>query len=231
MRNILLGNKINKTKLISNVDLHWNTRPNWIKTMWLYDWRRPRARDHEMISLKHRPRYITDLIPNAIANYLCWAKFSLQFWHFWWVSSLFQWLPAISKPVLSILLLVRRLYIRISLTTRENALVARASWGSPCCCTCWCFGDYLRSQRAARIGQRKITQCAHRELWERPVLPGVALRRNCYAAAQYARNRYDSPGWKRCPIVFSCDQAAFLDCNSSLNPPMAMKCCTKLEVP
>ena len=35
MRNILLGNKINKTKLISHVDLHWNVRPNWIKTMWL----------------------------------------------------------------------------------------------------------------------------------------------------------------------------------------------------
>ena len=67
--------------------------------------------------------------PNAIANYLCWAQFSLRFWHFWWVSSLFQWLPTISKPVLSISLIVGRLYIRISLTTRENALVARDGEG------------------------------------------------------------------------------------------------------
>ena len=55
---------------------------------------------------------------------------------------------------------------------------ARASWRSPCCCTCWCFGDYLRGRQAARIGQWKITQYAHRGLWERPVLPGAALRRS-----------------------------------------------------
>ena len=42
------------------------------------------------------------------------------------------------------------------------------------------FGDYLRGQRAAWIGQRKITQCAHSELWERPVLPGAAWRRNWF---------------------------------------------------
>ena len=58
-----------------------------------------------------------------------WAQFSLRFWHFWWVSSLFQWLPTISKPVLSISLIVGRLYIRISLTTRENTLVARDGEG------------------------------------------------------------------------------------------------------
>ena len=34
-----------------------------------------------------------------------------------------------------------------------------AGWYT-CWAPCWCFGDYLRSQRAARIGQRKITQCA-----------------------------------------------------------------------
>ena len=66
---------------------------------------------------------------------------------------------------------------------------ARASWRSPCCCTCWCFGDYLRGRRAAPIGQRKITQCAHRELWERPVLPGAALRRNWPSCGQ----SYDCP--------------------------------------
>ena len=81
--------------------------------------------DHEAVYLKHRPWNITASMPNAIANYLCWAQFSLRFWHFWWVSSLFQWLPTISKPVLSISLIVGRLYIRISLTTRENTLVAR----------------------------------------------------------------------------------------------------------
>ena len=64
-----------------------------------------------------------------LANYLCWAQFSLRFWHFWWVSSLFQWLPTTSKPVLSILLIVGRLYIRISLTTHENTLVARDGEG------------------------------------------------------------------------------------------------------
>ena len=85
--------------------------------------------DHEAVSLKHRPWNITASTPNAIANYLCWAQFSLRFWHIWWVSSLFQWLPTISKPVLSISLIVGRLYIRISLTTRENALVARDGEG------------------------------------------------------------------------------------------------------
>ena len=85
--------------------------------------------DHEAVSLKHRPRNITASTPNAAANYLCWAQFSLRFWHFWWVSSLFQWLPTISKPVLSISLIVGRLYIRISLTTRENTLVARGGEG------------------------------------------------------------------------------------------------------
>ena len=85
--------------------------------------------DHEAVSLKHRPWNITASTPNAIANYLCWAQFSLPFWHFWWVSSLFQWLPTISKPVLSISLIVGRLYIRISLTTRENTLVARDGEG------------------------------------------------------------------------------------------------------
>ena len=83
--------------------------------------------DHEAVSLKHRPWNITASTPNAIANYLCWAQLSLRFWHFWWVSSLFQWLPTISKSVLS--LIVGRLYIRISLTTRENALVARDGEG------------------------------------------------------------------------------------------------------
>ena len=85
--------------------------------------------DHEAIYLKHRPWNITASTPNAIVNYLCWAQFSLRFWHFWWVSSLFQWLPTISKPVLSISLIVGRLYIRISLTTRENTLVARDGEG------------------------------------------------------------------------------------------------------
>ena len=85
--------------------------------------------DHEAVSLKQRPWNITASTPNAIANYLCWDQFSLRFWHFWWVSSLFQWLPTISKPVLSISLIVGRLYIRISLTTRENTLVARDGEG------------------------------------------------------------------------------------------------------
>ena len=137
--------------------------------------------DHEAVSLKHRPWNITASTPNAIANYLCWALFSLRFWHFWWVSSLFQWLPTISKPVLSISLIVGRLYIRISLTTRENTLVARDGEGfmeGAMLLHVLMFWDYLRGRRVARIGQRKITQCAHRELWERPVLPGAALRRN-----------------------------------------------------
>ena len=82
-------------------------------------------RDYEAVYLKHRHWNITASTPNAVANYLCWAQFSLRFWHFWWVSSLFQWLPTTSKPVLSISLIVERLYIRISLTTRENTLVAR----------------------------------------------------------------------------------------------------------
>ena len=85
--------------------------------------------DHEAVPLTHRPWNITASTPNAIVNYLCWAQFSLRFWHFWWVSSLFQWLPTIRKPVLSISLIVRRLYIRISLTTRENTLVARDGEG------------------------------------------------------------------------------------------------------
>ena len=141
--------------------------------------------DHGVVSLKHRPWNITAPTPNAIATYLCWAQFSLRFWHFWWVSSLFQWLPTISKPVLSISLIVGRLYIRISLTTRENTLVARDGEGFMEVAMLlhvlmfW-PGDYLRGRRVAGIGQRKITQCAHRELWERPVLPGAALRRNCW---------------------------------------------------
>ena len=45
------------------------------------------------------------------------------------MSSLFQWSPTLSKPVLSISLIVGRLYIRISLTTRENTLVARDGEG------------------------------------------------------------------------------------------------------
>ena len=85
--------------------------------------------DYEAVYLKHRPWNITASTPNAVANYLCWAQFSLRFWHFWWVSSLFQLLPTISKPVLSISLIVGRLYIRISLTTRENTLVARDDEG------------------------------------------------------------------------------------------------------
>ena len=85
--------------------------------------------DHEAVYLKHRPWNITASTPYAIANYLCSAQFSLQFWHFWWVSSLFEWLPTISKPVLSISLIVGRLNIRISLTTRENTLVARDGEG------------------------------------------------------------------------------------------------------
>ena len=43
---------------------------------------------------------ITASTPNAIVNYLRWAQFSLQSWHFWWVSFLFQWLPTMSKPAL-----------------------------------------------------------------------------------------------------------------------------------
>ena len=85
--------------------------------------------DNEAIFLKHRPWNITASTPNAIANYLYWAQFSLRFWHFWWVSSPFQWFPTISKPVLSISLIVGRLCIRISLTTRENALVTRDGEG------------------------------------------------------------------------------------------------------
>ena len=138
-------------------------------------------RDYEAVYLKHRPCNITASTPNAVANYLCWAQFSLRFWHFWCVSSLFRWLPTISKPVLSISLIVGRLYIRISLTTRENTLVARDGEGFmevAMLLHVLKFGDYLRGRRAAPIGQRKITQCAHRELWERPVLPGAALRRN-----------------------------------------------------
>ena len=86
-------------------------------------------RDYEAASLKHRPWNITASTPNAIANYLCWTQFSLRFWHFWSVSSLFQWLSTISKAVLFISLIVGRLYIRISLTTRENTLVARDGEG------------------------------------------------------------------------------------------------------
>ena len=85
--------------------------------------------DHEAVSLKHRPWNITASTPNAIANYLCWAQFSFRFWHFWWMSSVFQCLRTISKPVLSFSLIVGRLYIRISLTTRENTLVARDGKG------------------------------------------------------------------------------------------------------
>ena len=86
-------------------------------------------RDYKAVSLKHRPWNITASTPNAIADYLCWAQLSLQFWHFWWVSYLFQWLPTISKPVLSISLIVGRLYIHISLTTREKTSVARDDEG------------------------------------------------------------------------------------------------------
>ena len=85
--------------------------------------------DHGAVSLKHRPWNITASTPNAIANYLCWAQFSLRFWHFWWVSSLFRWSPTISKPVLSISLIVGRLYIRILLTTRGNTLAVRDGEG------------------------------------------------------------------------------------------------------
>ena len=85
--------------------------------------------DHEAVSTKHWPCNITTSIHNAIASYLCWAQFSLRFWHFWWVTFLFQWLPTISKPVLSISLIVGRFYIRVSLTTRENTLVVRDGEG------------------------------------------------------------------------------------------------------
>ena len=85
--------------------------------------------DHGAVTLKHRSWNITASTPNAIANYLCWAQFSLRFWHFEWVSFLFQWLLTMSKPVLSISLIVRRLYIRISLTTRENTLFVRDGEG------------------------------------------------------------------------------------------------------
>ena len=154
--------------------------------------------DHGAVSLKHRPWNITAPTPNAIATYLCWAQFSLRFWHFWWVSSLFQWLPTISKPVLSISLIVGRLYIRISLTTRENTLVARDGEGFMEVAMLlhvlmfW-PGDYLRGRRVAGIGQRKITQCAHRELWERPVLPGAAYRRNWCMSDMETRSRRITP--------------------------------------
>ena len=111
--------------------------------------------DHGAVSLKHRPWNITAPTPNAIATYLCWAQFSLRFWHFWWVSSPVQWLPTISKPVLSISLIVGRLYIRISLTTREILWLretARASWRSPCCCTCWCFGPGTTCAAGGSLG-------------------------------------------------------------------------------
>ena len=113
MRNILLGNKINKTY----IEMPGQTELKQCDYMI--------QGDHEA----HRPWNITASTPNAIVNYLCWAQFSLRFWHFWWVSSLFQWLSTIRKPVLSISLIVRRLYIRISLTTRENTLVARDGEG------------------------------------------------------------------------------------------------------
>ena len=78
--------------------------------------------EQEAISLTHRPWNITASTPDAIANYSCWALFSHRFWHSWWVLSLFQWLSTISKSISSILLIVGRLYIRISPTTRENTL-------------------------------------------------------------------------------------------------------------
>ena len=162
--------------------------------------------DHEAVSLKHRPWNITASTPNAIANYLCWALFSLRFWHFWWVSSLFQWLPTISKPVLSISLIVGRLYIRISLTTRENTLVARDGEGfmeGAMLLHVLMFWDYLRGRRVAGIGQRKITQCAHRELWERPVLPGAALRRNwSFHSHQWMQTKVTV--WKRSISAIFC---------------------------
>ena len=57
------------------------------------------------------------------------SSISLRFWHFWLVSFHFQWLQTISKPVLSISLIVGRIYISISLTTRENTLVVRDGEG------------------------------------------------------------------------------------------------------
>ena len=42
-------------------------------------------------------------------------------------------------------------------------------YGSPpwCCCTCWCFGDYLCDWLTARICKRKITQCTPRCWWRK----------------------------------------------------------------
>ena len=113
----MLGNKINKTY----IEMPGQTELKQCDYMI--------QGDHEAVPLTHRPWNITASTPNAIVNYLCWAQFSLRFWRFWWVSSLFQWLPTIRKPVLSYSLIVRRLYIRISLTTRENTLVARDGEG------------------------------------------------------------------------------------------------------
>ena len=135
---------------------------------------------HETVSLKHRPWNTTASTPNAIVNYLCWAQFSVRFWHFWWVSSIFQWLPTISKPVLSISLIVGRLYIRISLTTRENTLVARDGEGFmevAMLLHVLMFWGLLA--RPAGRSDWPAENYPVRELWERPVLPGAALRRNC----------------------------------------------------
>ena len=196
MRNILLGNKINKTY----IEMPGQTELKQCDYMI--------QGDHEAVPLTHRPWNITASTPNAIVNYLCWAKFSLRFWHFWWVSSLFQWLPTIRKPVLSISLIVRRLYIRISLTTRENTLVARDGegfvevamllhvlmfWGllaRPAGRSDWPAENYpVRTSRVMYCENCRCCQAppcgetagaARRRLAEKlPVLPGAALRRNC----------------------------------------------------
>ena len=149
MRNILLGNKINKTKLISHFDLHWNVRPNWIKTMWL-KWFKQTTRwsvwniglgtsqlQHLMLSqiiyieLNLAPDFDTSGGCHLFFNdYQPWANLCYPF----------RWLSEGSTFV------SHSLHAKI-LWLRETA---RASWRSPCCCTCWCFGDNLRGRRLHR---------------------------------------------------------------------------------
>ena len=124
MWNILLDNKINKTELIFNVNLHQNVRPNWIKIMWFCDSRGTTRRSLWNISLRtsqlqHLTRlqiiYMSSVYPLILTLLVGVISFSLIANH--------------KQTCIIHFFIVGRIYIRILPTPRINMLFVKDGEG------------------------------------------------------------------------------------------------------
>ena len=121
--NILLDNKINKTELIFNVNLHQNVRPNWIKIMWLCDSRETTRRSLWNISLRtsqlqHLARlqiiYMSSVQPLILTLLVGVISFSMIANH--------------KQTCIIHFFIVGRIYIRILPTPRINMLFLKEKY-------------------------------------------------------------------------------------------------------